>query len=283
MKKSVIPYFNTIILIACIAGYALFEYADTIDKDEGSKKVVTRSTKSESQKTKKGLVKLETGADVALLERVEKLELQVSQLKSELKAARKELKRPRPVAAKKEGGEKGSELAESEPLDLSKDELKELVKAQIKEVNEEAKKEWAKKAKEGRKEKTLSAVSEELNLSANQEQDISQLIEGLERESFKVLFKVKDEELNTLLQQLEQAKTNPKLKAELREKMMINWTKNSKDVSVLYIKFDSQLRKMLPSEKVQKFYSYKVRRDNSPYPDLEEYFKDPGAQGVEGE
>ncbi|MDF1662105.1 MAG: hypothetical protein P1V97_10055 [Planctomycetota bacterium] len=278
MKKNVLPYVNSIIVIAFIASYALFEYADRqgLSEQDGSQST-TRSVVKESPVKDRDRVALAGVSNPDLLKRVDALELRVGELKSQLAQARKEMKEAAPTLGEK-AGVKGEDsgLAMSEGIEVSKAALKKLVKAQIKEVNEEAKKEWAAKAKNGgRKSKNLSAVSEELNLSANQEQDIGNLIEGLEKEAYKTLFKVKDEELNTLLQQLQQAKTDPKLKSELREKMMINWTKNSKDISVLYIKFDSQLRKILPADQVQKFYSYKVKRDNSPYPDLEEYFKEP--------
>lgn len=281
MKRNLFPYINSIIIIAFIASYALFEYADRQESSDqnNSASVTRRVTKESSAKSGKRM-ELTAGPSLALLKRVDALESRLAELTTELAQARKEIKTltlPEAKVRLKEGEE--SALNPSESLDVSKDALKKLVKAQIKEVNEEARKEWAEKAKKGvRKTKNLSAVSEELNLSANQEQDIGNLIEGLEKEAFQTLFQVKGQELNGLLQQLQQAQTDPKLKAELREKMMINWTKNSKDISVLYIKFDSQLRKILPAEQVKKFYEYKVKRDNSPYPDLEEYFKEPAQQ-----
>jgi hypothetical protein len=84
---------------------------------------------------------------------------------------------------------------------------------------------------------------------------------------------VKDDAgLEDLKSQLRRAEYDKELKDSLREKLATSWTLNQSKVSLLYVKADSDLRKIMPSDTLAKFYKYDVQLKNPEFPDIEKMF-----------
>jgi hypothetical protein len=210
----------------------------------------------------------------ALEARLAALEREMAKLTEGAKAGRKP--EPGPQASSASGASASGPAApggEAASGTLTREDVRKLVGEELerryKEWGEQAAASWTSNLPK----KTIEEVSRELNLGADAESKIRTLYRDLEKEGMMILFGVKDEAgLEALKAQLREAEVNPELKGALREKIVLNWTLYQNQVSALYVKADSALRKILEEKKLQEFYKYDVHLSDPEFPDIEKMF-----------
>lgn len=240
--------------------------------------------KSASKQTSQSPAQGSSAELTALRKRVLALELELATLQSKALAQPKVSAKPEEPAKNQI---KDAALDSAKPVQVdteapSEDDHRPLTRADFDDYFDKA---WKKKQKQQqkvqqqawRKEKrSVRQMVQELELDAEQEKQVRNLYQDVSRDSMKVLFGLESEkQLQDLKNQLQEAEHNPELKAKLREQLQVNWIKNQKDMSVLYVKFDAQMRRIMSHDKVMSFYKYNVRPENAEFPDIQEMFFQP--------
>ena len=165
---------------------------------------------------------------------------------------------------------------------VTRGELAGLVEAHLTRREATARQRW--QAAAARPKRPLADVARQLGLDARQETAVRQLYRQLERDSLGVLFEVDESGLELLKAQLAQAEHDPRLKAELRERIAVNWTRRQSEIGVLWVKLDARLREQLGPELLARFYRFDVQLEQREFPDIQAMFfpqpapDEPGAQ-----
>jgi hypothetical protein len=168
-----------------------------------------------------------------------------------------------PVPGAAPGGEDPQAL-------VRRHEVRALVEAELARARDERRQQAAAAAKPKR---TLREVSRELSLAPAQEEQVRVLYQDMEREAMRILFAVEDDAgLEELKAQLAQVELDPALKARLRERVAVNWTRSSSEIGVLYVQLDARLREVMDRETLERFYGFDVELAEREFPDIEETF-----------
>lgn len=246
---------NTVALVGLVAGHAL------VDREAPARPGAAAAPEA-----------------AALAARVEALEARLARLEP---SAPPLAARPQAAAAEGRGEEVGEEVGAA--LDLAdpagpvtRGEVAAIVAATL-EARAAAKapasdggaaKAWAERPR-----RTLEEAARELQLDAHQTGQLRELYRGIERQSMRVLFGLPaDADLEPLKAQLARAEHDPALKDELRERVAVNWTRNSAEISVLWVQLDARLRRLLPADVVARLYALDVRQDAPEFPDIKDMF-----------
>jgi hypothetical protein len=153
---------------------------------------------------------------------------------------------------------------------VTRGELKAMVKTQLAAQQKKQWEDWGKKNKKPKK--SIPEVARELNLTPQQGQDVRAPYKDLEGQSMAKLFGIETDGLETLKKQLAQAEWDPDLKAQLRETIAVNWTRQQAEFGVLYVQLDARLRKVMDAETLARFYRFEVALAEPGYPDIEAMF-----------
>lgn len=249
---------NTVALVGLVAGHAL------VDREAPARPGAATSPEA-----------------AALAARVEALEARLARLEP---LAPPLAARPQAAAAEGRGEEVGAEVGAAPGLGdpagpVTRGEVAAIVAATL-EARAGAKapppasdgaaaaKAWAERPR-----RTLEEAARELQLDAHQTGQLRELYRGIERQSMRVLFGLPaDADLEPLKAQLARAEHDPALKDELRERVAVNWARNSAEISVLWVQFDARLRRLLPPDVVARLYALDVRQEAPEFPDIKDMF-----------
>jgi len=276
--KNGLLFVNSILLLGMAAGFTfLFIKVEKLQKEEFSALLDPAFSKGDAGAPGTAGPERDAREIQTLKKRVADLEKTVGKLSK--KAPARDAEEDPPPSAASEKKDDGKVPLPDAPL--SRKEVPKLVAEHFK---KELDKYWKDAQKAAVKpKKTIDVIARELNLTSGQEMEIDTIYRDVSRDMMKVLFNVKDDtELENLKTQLERAEYDKELKDRLREKAATNWVINQTKFSLLYMKVDTKLRKILPADVLQKFYKYDVQRKKPEFPDIQKMFWAGQAEEEEG-
>jgi hypothetical protein len=265
--KNGLLFVNSVLLLGMAAGFIfLFMKVEKLQEEEFSTTLDPASSKTDAGAQSKA-PEPDAGEVQALKKRIADLEKTVEKL-SEKAADREGEEDPTALAA---SGKKDDGKVSPPDAPLSRKEVHKLVADQFK---KELDKYWKNAQKAAvRPKKTIDVIARELNLTSQQEMEIDNIYRDVSRDMMKVLFNIKnDTELENLKTKLRQAEYDKELKDQLREKASTNWVLNQTKFSLLNMKVDTRLRRILPADVLAKFYKYDVQRKKPEFPDIQKMF-----------